>query len=201
MDITALAERTLLDDHTPPAMIVDANGDIRYIHGRMHKYLERAHGPVRSYNAFEMARPGLKIHLIATIRKMRPDSGNIKKDIQIEQNGHPLDVRVTISPLPKEEACGLYLVVFEALAEEKKHKHQKAAKVSSKADLAAWNQDLEQELKATQDKLRTTAEELESANEELRSANEIPVSQRGDSKRQRRAELFQRGASVFERRA
>jgi two-component system CheB/CheR fusion protein len=172
MDITALAEKTLLDDHTPPAMIIDATGDIRYIHGRMHKYLEHAQGPVRSYNAFEMARKGLKIHLIATIRKIRPESGTIKKDIQIEQNGHPIDVRVTISPMSQESARGFYMVVFEEVSEEKKQKPKQTVKVTGRDNLAARNQELEQELNATQDKLRTTVEELESSNEELRSANE-----------------------------
>ena len=172
MDISSLVERTLLDVHTPPAMIIDTNGDIRYIHGRMHKYLEHAQGPIRSCNAFDRARPGLKIHLIATIRKIRPDSDSIRKVVQVEQDGGTLNVRVTINPMPKEEAGGLYMLVFQELAGAKKDKPEKAAKMSSKENLAAWNQKLEQELKATRDKLRTTVEELESANEELRSANE-----------------------------
>jgi two-component system CheB/CheR fusion protein len=172
MDITALAERTLLDGHTPPAMIIDANGDIRYIHGRMHKYLEHAQGPIRSYNAFEMAREGLKIHLIATMRKIRPESVSIKKDIQIEQDGHILDVRVTIGPMPREETRGLYMVVFEEVSKEKRQKPKQTVKVTGKDNLAARNQALEQELNVARDKLRTTVEELESSNEELRSANE-----------------------------
>jgi two-component system CheB/CheR fusion protein len=172
IDITVLAERRLLDVHTPPAMIIDANGDIRYIHGRMHKFLEHVQGPVRSYNAFEMAREGLKIHLIATMRKIRPQSVSIKKNIQIEEDGHILDVRVTISPMPQEETRGLYMVVFEEFSKDKKQKPKQTVKVTGKDNLAARNQALEQELKATRDKLRTTVEELESSNEELRSANE-----------------------------
>lgn len=172
MDITTLAEKTLLDVHTPPGMIIDANGDIRYIHGRMHRYLEHAQGPVRSYNAFEMAREGLKIHLIAAMRKMQPQSDSLKKDIQIEQDGHTLDVRVTISPMPQEETRGLYMVVFEDLSEEKRPEPKQPVTATGKDNLTARNQALEQELKATRNKLRTTVEELESSNEELRSANE-----------------------------
>jgi two-component system CheB/CheR fusion protein len=119
-----------------------------------------------------LTRKGLKTYLIATMRKMQPGSGSITRDLQIQQDGHTLDVRVTISPMPKEEARGLYMVVFNESDEENKPKIKKTAKVGSKSDLATRNQEVEHELKATRDKLHTTVEELESANEELRSANE-----------------------------
>jgi trehalose-6-phosphate synthase len=54
--------------------------------------------------------------------------------------------------MSKEEACRRYIVLSVELSEEKKCKHKKTTKVISKEDLAAWNQELEQELKDTQDK-------------------------------------------------
>jgi two-component system CheB/CheR fusion protein len=81
-------------------------------------------------------------------------------------------VRVTINPMPQDSARGFYMVVFEEVSEEKKQDIKPTVKAKTKDNLAARNQELEQELKATRDKLRTTVEELESANEELNSSKE-----------------------------
>jgi len=171
-NLSILAERALLDRHTPPAVIIDAKGNILYIHGRVSKYLGHPKGQVRAYNAFEMAREGLKIHLIITMRKMRPDSDSIRKVVHIGQDGHTLAVRVTISPMPEKELAGLYVVLFEELPEEGLQVGEQPATKVSKADSRSRIQELEQELQGTKESLITTVEELESSNEELRSANE-----------------------------
>lgn len=171
-NLSILAERTLLDKHTPPAIIIDAQGNIRYIHGRVSKYLEHPKGQIDAYNAFEMAREGLKIHLIITMRKMRPDSDGIRKDVRIGQDGPALNVRVTISPMSKKEVAGLYVVLFEELPAESLHGGEQKAKKGSKTDPSSRIEELERELLATKESLITTVEELESSNEELRSSNE-----------------------------
>jgi two-component system CheB/CheR fusion protein len=171
-DLTTLAERTLLDRHTPPAMIIDSKGDIRYIHGRVQRYLEHAQGQIRSYNAFEMAREGLKIQLISMMRNMRPDSDSVKREVRIEQNGNTIDVQVTVTPMPKEEASGLYVVLFGEASGETKKDRKQTVKPIRKGGGAARIQKLEEEVQVNKEKLRTAVEELESANEELRSANE-----------------------------
>ena len=165
-------EKTLLDNFTPPAIIIETNGNIRYIHGQVSNYLQHLKGQVGGYNAFEMAREGLRIHLITTMRKMRPDSDAVTKEVRIGQDGQAIHVRVTISPVLKKETPGLFAVVFEALPEEPPQAPEQKGKRASKSDSPSRVQELEQELQATKEGLVTTFEELESSNEELRSANE-----------------------------
>ncbi len=138
----------------------------------MSNYLQHPTGQVGGYNAFEMAREGLRLHLITTMRKMRPDSDIVRKEVRIGQDGQAIHVWVTISPVLKKETPGLFAVVFEELPEEPREVREQKGGRASKSDSASRIQELEQELQATKEGLVTTFEELESSNEELRSANE-----------------------------
>ena len=121
-------------------------------------------GQVSGYNAFEMAREGLKVHLITTMRKMRPDSNAIRKEVRIGQDGQAIHVRVTISPIIKKGAPGLYVVLFEELPEEiPKVGGTKRKEQGIEAESPSRIQALEQELQATKEGLVTTFEELESS--------------------------------------
>ena len=53
-DIPRLTEKILLERYAPSCVIIDENGVISYIHGRVGKYLELAPGEAR-LNIFEMA--------------------------------------------------------------------------------------------------------------------------------------------------
>ncbi len=57
-----MAHQVLLDAFSPPAAIVDQNGDIVFIHGHTGKYLEPAPGKA-SVNIIAMARKGLSVEL------------------------------------------------------------------------------------------------------------------------------------------
>ena len=117
-NLSVLVEKTLLDNYTPPAIIIDSRGNVRYIHGKVSRFLQHPKGQVSGYNAFEMAREGLKIHLITTMRKMRPDSEAVRKEVRIGQDGQAVHVWVTIAPMMKKETPGLYVVLFEEPREE-----------------------------------------------------------------------------------
>ena len=62
MDILYAAQRVLLDCYGPPSVVVNAEGDIIYVSGRIGKYLEPASGKVNN-NVFAMAREGLREEL------------------------------------------------------------------------------------------------------------------------------------------
>ena len=171
-NLSSLVERTLLDNFTPTAIVIDSRGNIRYIHGMVSKYLQHVTGQVSGYNAFEMAREGLKVHLITAMRKMRPDSEAVETEVRIGQDGQPINVRVTISPMGKKEAPGLYVVLFKDLPEGIPKDIEQTKDRGTEAGSPSRIQALEQELQATKEGLVTTFEELESSNEELRSANE-----------------------------
>ncbi len=57
--IPEVANRLLLDDFTPPAVLINDQGDVVYIHGRTGKYLEPPAGKT-NINIFAMAREGLR---------------------------------------------------------------------------------------------------------------------------------------------
>ena len=172
VSISELVERTLLDQFTPPAIIIDKQGEIRYIHGRVHKFLEHAQGPVSSYNAFEMARENLKMHLISVLHRMRPDAPPSRRVIGIRQNGDILDVRITVSPIREEQGQGLYVVMFEEEVKDPITAQRTDSPPENQGDQSSEMADLRNKLLVSEEKLRTTVEELESTNEELRSSNE-----------------------------
>ena len=80
MDISSAAQKTLLETFAPASVIVNAKGEILYIHGQTGKYLEPAHGRP-SWNIFDMVRKGIQfevrsgIHYALTRRKERDTPG------------------------------------------------------------------------------------------------------------------------------
>ncbi|MFC1885859.1 chemotaxis protein CheB [Thermodesulfobacteriota bacterium] len=168
-DIAGITERTLLDHYTPPSVVIDGKGDIRYIHGRITPYLQPPQGVVRNYNAIDMARKGFKLFLISTMRNITPDSEAVIKVIKVRKENRAADVRVTVSPMPKKEGEGLYIVLFEDIANKMQPNGKSEKKADDKADETSG---LREELEATKERLRITMEELETSNEEMRSANE-----------------------------
>ena len=170
-NLSSLIEKTLLDNFTPSAIVIDSQGNIRYIHGMVSKYLQHVKGQVTGYNAFEMAREGLKVFLITSMRKMRPDSEAIQTEVRIGRQAQALDARVTISPIMAKPS-GLYVVLFEELHKKPFNSTEQQKDRGTGKETPARIQALEQELQATKEGLVTTFEELESSNEELRSANE-----------------------------
>ena len=62
MDILYAVQRALLDWYGPPSVVVNSDGDIIYVGGRIGKYLEPASGKVNN-NVFAMAREGLREEL------------------------------------------------------------------------------------------------------------------------------------------
>ena len=76
MDILYAAQRALLDCYGPPAVVVNSEGDVIYVSGRIGKYLEPASGKVNN-NVFAMAREGLREELGVAIHnaaRERPPS-------------------------------------------------------------------------------------------------------------------------------
>jgi two-component system CheB/CheR fusion protein len=171
-DLPHLVERQLIEHHTPAAVVVDHKGDVAFIHGRTGKYLEPAPGTIRTNNIFEMARSGLKLQLPAMLRSAAKDRKEVVHDeVSIKQNGQHLRVNVTVRPMLDRQTQGLFMVLFEDVAVnmqgETVEKRAKAARGSDRRI-----EELEKELKYTNESLRTTIEELETANEELKSTNE-----------------------------
>lgn len=169
-------ERTLLEEVSPAAALVNSRGDIQYLHGRTGKYLEPASGDP-NMNILKMAREGLRhdlttaLHLAAAKRELVRYPG-----LRVKTNGDYTRVHLTVRPLVEDGAAGgeqdAYLVVLQEATHQPTDAHEGeedlAMAVGSSADIAA----LHKELRAKDEFLQSTVEEMETANEELKSSNE-----------------------------
>ena len=117
MDIFYAAQRMLLDWYGPPAVVVNAEGDIIYVNGRTGKYLEPASGKV-NVNVFAMAREGLREELGMAIQNaVRQKTAVTQNGVQVKSNGGSTTINLTVRPLAEPaDLRGTFLVVFEDLA-------------------------------------------------------------------------------------
>jgi two-component system, chemotaxis family, CheB/CheR fusion protein len=167
------AEAQLLHSHTPACAVIDAGGEIHYIHGRTGQYLEPATGEA-SLNIFKMARLGLKIELVNAVRQTARTAIPVRRTgLKVKTNGDFITVNLQIeSALDHPGTEKLFLVILEERPEE-------AVELVSdgKKSVAADQKDehiarLEYDLRAKEEYLQSVIEELETANEELKSTNE-----------------------------
>jgi two-component system CheB/CheR fusion protein len=167
LSIMQLVEAILRQSNTPPCVIIDANKDILYIHGKLGKYIEPSQGKI-SINIIDMVRSGLKSELIATIRTVIKT--NKKRQVQncsFQHEGYPALVDLTVTPIGESSPmANLLMVVFEELAVSESEPTEALPASTKDMDL------LQRELNTIKENLQTTIEELETANEELKSANE-----------------------------
>ena len=68
LNLQTLVDQLLLQNYSPPAVLVNAEGDILYINGRTGKYLEPAAGKA-NLNIHAMAREGLRHELAGALKK------------------------------------------------------------------------------------------------------------------------------------
>lgn len=169
-DIPEGAQKILLSDFAPPAVLIDERGDILFINGRTGRFLEPAAGK-SNMNVFSMAREGLRLDLSSAVRKAGRTKATQKlKDLRVKTNGGYSNVDVIVKPCIEPESLrGLLLVTFE----EKKPISPAEARRAKKHDghLGA-RKELERELKYVKDTLQSTVEEMETSQEELKSTNE-----------------------------
>jgi two-component system CheB/CheR fusion protein len=166
-----LAERTLLDKHAPACVVINAEGDVLYIHGHTGRYLEPASGEP-SGSLVKMAREGLRLQLASGVRKVLAQKEAVRYErLRVQTDSGVSVVNMTIEPTTGPDAIkGVMLVLFEDVPTAHDAVNQTATEPS--ADREQRIADLDRELSAKEEYLRTTVEELETSNEELKSTNE-----------------------------
>jgi two-component system CheB/CheR fusion protein len=166
LSIMQLVEAILRQSNTPPCVIVDADKNILYIHGKLGKYIEPAEGKI-SINIVDMVRSGLKAVLIASLRKANKSKKKVlAKNCAFHHEGYSARVDLTITPIAESSPMSnLLMVMFE---------ESPLSNSATTEDLPTTSnvEALQRELNTTKDNLQATIEELETANEELKSANE-----------------------------
>lgn len=171
------AEQFLLQSFIPASALINPEGDILYITGKIGKYLEPAAGKA-NMNIYSMAREGLRNGLLSSIRKVRQTEEQfILKNIRTGSDDNQNYVDVILHPVKKPEAFkGTIMLIFsdakdaQKIAKKSKKSRQSGSTYSNEMEL-----ELEQarsELQTTTEEMQTSQEELISINEELQSANE-----------------------------
>ena len=184
--IPDMIQRILRENYTPPAVIINENGDIIYISGKTGKYLEPSPGKA-NLNVFVMARDEIRFELGKAIREACsqkiPVTANL---LNAKYNGGFHNIKITVRPFCiSEHPSGLLMIIFEdiissmqaessstdsALASE-----QTAAVMELEGQLTYTREHLQsiiEEMETSQEELKSMNEELQLTNEELQSANE-----------------------------
>lgn len=176
-NLQAFAEQFLLKNYSPPAVLINKDGDIMYISGRTGKYLELPAGKA-NWNIFAMAREGLRYELSAAVKKAaRQKEAVVVRGLKVGMNGGEQYMDLIVKTIEEpEELAGIVAIIFKDLptphevkasqARISKTHHQKVE------DLETELQQAREELRTTKEEMQTSMEELKSTNEELQSSNE-----------------------------
>lgn len=176
-DLRGLTEQALLTHYGQAAVLINAHGEIRYIHGRTGKYLEPAPGDA-TVNILSMAREGLRRELSTALhRAVTRKEVVTQAPLRIKTNGDTISARLVVRPLslPNESADPeYYLIVLEELPPAPSVPQDAAEQGTNHGDTSTDSRiaALEHELTAKEEYLQSTLEEMETTNEELRSTNE-----------------------------
>jgi two-component system CheB/CheR fusion protein len=184
LPLRELTEQALLQQIAPAGALVNAQGDIFYLHGRSGMYLEPTPGETGTNNILKMAREGLRRALGIALHKAARTHEIVRDlNLRVKTNGHFTRVNLSIRPVTTGAAATtespLYLVILEEPSALDPEQAQQVAPQSAGtgandlvSDADARIAALEEKLRAREEYLQSTHEELESANEELKSSNE-----------------------------
>ncbi len=171
VNLQSLADQMLLQHHSPPAVLVNDNGDILYINGRTGKYLEPAAGKA-NWSIFSMTREGLRFDLGSAFQKATRLKETVTvKGLKVGINGGAQTVDITVQPINEPETLrGMVMIVFNDVATPPIKKRLGSSKSTSPDNIRLL--ELESELVQHREELQTTREEMQSSQEELKSTNE-----------------------------
>ena len=183
-----MTERTLLAQVIAAGALVNAHGDILYLHGRTGLFLEPSPGAAGINNILKMAREGLRRELTTTLHKAAATrETSASPGLRVKTNGHFTTVNLTIRPVTTGPGAStespLFLVILEEVPEGRaisdpasvSHGHPPDAGVDGDARMVALRAELvakEESLQSTIEELESSAEELKSSSEEMQSVNE-----------------------------
>ncbi|MEI7896926.1 MAG: chemotaxis protein CheB [bacterium] len=170
-NIQTLTEQVLLQRFAPVSVLINNNGDIVFMTGRIGKYLEPVAGKA-NMNIHSMARQGLRNELPGALRKAAQDfSPVLLHNVKIGTNGGTLLVDVTVQRLEApDEIKGLIIILFSDVPAVLAH--NLTAADDKKRNLSSRQKELEIELQRSYEDLQSTREEMQTSQEELKSTNE-----------------------------
>ncbi|MDZ4282981.1 MAG: chemotaxis protein CheB [Hydrogenophaga sp.] len=168
------AEQALLQEFSPAAVLVNAQGDIVFINGSVGKYLEPASGKA-NWNIHVMARPTIRTQIAAALRQALQDKGSVEvRGLRLSEEPIQTSLDVTVKLMHEPHSlAGLVMVVFrDVVAPVPAKRRRKPADGAVDPHLVEELQRCRDEILALRQEMGASAEELQSANEELQSTNE-----------------------------
>ena len=179
-------EQALLSQVIAAGALINAHGDILYLHGRTGMFLEPSPGEAGINNILKMAREGLRRELTTTLHKAAATrETSASPGLRVKTNGHFTTVNLTIRPVTSGPGATpeapLFLVILEEAPLAAPAPPPDAATGDDLApgvhgtispDAAERIAALKAELRAKEEYLQSTHEELETSTEELKSSNE-----------------------------
>jgi PAS domain-containing protein len=171
--LQAAAEYLILKAHAPPAVIVNADGDVVFISGSIGKYLEPAAGKT-NWNFHAMARQELRGPLTdaLTLAAGRREPVQLQ-GLKLGSSGGSHHVDVTLQALDNPDSLrGMVMIVFNEIPARVAGRPRRKTNGAQDATHEAALQQLRDEIQNLRDETRASKEDLQSANEELQSTNE-----------------------------
>jgi two-component system CheB/CheR fusion protein len=168
------AEQALLQEFSPAAVLVNAQGDIVFINGSVGKYLEPASGKA-NWNIHVMTRPTIRTQIAAALRQALQDKGCVEvRGLRLSEAPIQTSLDVTVKLMHEPHSlAGLVMVVFrDVVAPVPVRRRRKPADGAVDPQLVEELQRCKDEILALRQEMGASAEELQSANEELQSTNE-----------------------------
>lgn len=167
--IKDIIEQILLQEYSPPCVIVNEQYEIVYFFGHTGKYLEPAQG-VPSNHIFDLARRGLRLDLRTALQEAFKNGKTVtRKQIAVENEDRIQLISLIVRPVPDKK---LMMVIFKDAIASPQSRESDTEESSDSHSETPLVRELEIELKSTKEHLRNTIDELETSNEELKSANE-----------------------------
>lgn len=178
VDIQTLADQLLLQDFSPPGVLVNTNGDIVYINGRTGNFLEPAAGKA-NLNIFAMLREGLRKDFPIAFHQAIMKKGSVAlHNLKVISNGSTIHTNLNVQWIGKPEALrGMVMIIFQQLPDvceqvTKTDKSINLMNIIKESEMEKELQQLREEMQSVHEEVQTSQEELKSTNEELQSSNE-----------------------------
>ncbi|AFA48865.1 hypothetical protein [Acetobacterium woodii] len=175
-----LTERMLLKQFAPAAVVVDALGQIQFIHGQTGVFLEPVPGYHGTSNILKMSRVGIRRKLTVALN----EAVTLQKivyspDLKVKTIGGYVLVNLTVGPLENhKEEPALFIVIFENASNKIKLQQNVIESqrypifLDEKTNLQV-QMDAEQELLKIENTLNSKYVELATIKSELQTNNEI----------------------------
>lgn len=168
-DLGKEADRLLMAQYAPAAVVINRHRDILHFRGRTGSYLDPSPGQA-SFNLMKMVRDELLLDLNAAVREAIADGVAVRRlGVQLKDGAQVRHVNIEVAPITTPGlAEQSFLVIFQDAPRVDKAVDETPPAQVGNRDIRR----LEQELAANKEYLQSVIEQQETSNEELRSANE-----------------------------